>query len=215
MEEAGPERSGQPNAVFPAAHVQLHELAQDQLAEAPRETMARQVLRSSLMAARPHPSSSSRDVEEEGPGQPDAVFPAAHAHPSPSRPNAQRLPLGGCHAPSRRLGRSSVQPPEAAGREVRHLTQTLVRPSVLSASAAAPVYWLYSTPQRHPPSSSAVSQLAAVSTTVPGARRTVVPRPHGGPRADVAFAWRWVCHRRTLPAGGWYSPPRCSASRSS
>ena len=31
VEEARP---GQPNAVFPAAHVQLHELAQDQLAEA-------------------------------------------------------------------------------------------------------------------------------------------------------------------------------------
>ena len=214
MEEA---RSGQPNAVFPAAHVQLHQLAQDQLAEAPRETMARQVLQWSLMAARPHPSPSMREVEEEGPGQPDAVFPAAHAHPSPSRPNAQRLPLGGCHAPSRRLGRSSVQPPEAAGREVRHLTQTLVRPSVLSASAATPSFFfcLYSTPQRHPPSSSAVSPLAAGSTTVPAARRTVVPRPYGGPRSGVAFASRWVRHRRTLPSGGWYCPPRCSASRSS
>ena len=42
MEEA---RSGQPNALVPAAHVQLHQLAQDQLAEATRGTMARQVFR--------------------------------------------------------------------------------------------------------------------------------------------------------------------------
>ena len=109
VEEA---RSGQPNALFPAAHVQLHQLAQDQRAEATQETMARQVLRWSLMAARPHPSPSMREVQEEEPGQ------------------------------------------------------------------------------RHPPSSSAVSPLAAVSTTVPGPLRTVVPRLHEGQRAGVAFARR-------------------------
>ena len=66
MEEA---HSGQPNALFPAAHVQLHQLAQDQLAEAPRETMARQVLLWSLMATRPHPSPSMREMQEEVLGQ--------------------------------------------------------------------------------------------------------------------------------------------------
>ena len=66
MEEA---RSGQPTALFPAAHVQLNQLAQDQRAEATQETMARKVLQWSLMAAHPHPSPSIREVQEQEPGQ--------------------------------------------------------------------------------------------------------------------------------------------------
>ena len=83
--------SGQPNAFVPAAHVQLHQLAQDQLAEAPRETMARQVLRWSLMAARPHPSPSMREVQEEEPGQ------SAPAQASPARWLAATLRCNGGH----------------------------------------------------------------------------------------------------------------------
>ena len=109
MEEAC---SGQPNELLPAAHMQLNQLAQNQRAEATQETMARQVLQWCLMAARPHPSPSIREVQEQEPGQ------------------------------------------------------------------------------RHRPSSSAVSPLAAVSTTVPGPLRTVVPQPHEGHRAGVAFARR-------------------------
>ena len=90
VEEAGP---GQPNGVFPAAHVQLHELAQDQLAEAPRETMARQVLRWSRMAARPHPAPSMREVEKEGPGVAMLPPPASHVPPVLSRRVDWRLPL--------------------------------------------------------------------------------------------------------------------------
>ena len=90
VEEAGP---GQPNAVFPAAHVQLHELTQDQLAEAPRETMARQVLRWSRMAARPHPSPSMQKVEKKGPGVAMLPPPASHVLPVLSRRVVWRLPL--------------------------------------------------------------------------------------------------------------------------